>query len=105
MTQPTLVSLHSNEYNHGLRYYPFTVNLDRCVGSCNTLNDLPYKICVEYIFKIVLHSYEEKCKYGGRNGNSKQKWNKGKYRYECKNPRKLHLCEKILYLKSCYLSL
>ena len=24
-------------------YYPFMVKLDRCVGSCNTLNDLSIK--------------------------------------------------------------
>ena len=29
-----------------MHYYPFTVNLDKCIGSCNTLNDLPNKICV-----------------------------------------------------------
>ena len=40
MTQPTLINLHLNEYTQGLRYYPFTVNLDRCVRSCNTLDDL-----------------------------------------------------------------
>ena len=27
-------------------YYPFAVKLDRCVGSCNTLNDLSNKIYV-----------------------------------------------------------
>ena len=26
--------------------YPFAVKLDRCVGSCNTLNDLFNKVCV-----------------------------------------------------------
>ena len=26
-------------------YYPYT-KLDRCVRSCNTLNDLSYKVCV-----------------------------------------------------------
>ena len=26
--------------------YPFIVKLDRCVGSCNTVNDLSNKICV-----------------------------------------------------------
>ena len=26
--------------------YPFAVKLDRCVGTCNTLNDLSNKICV-----------------------------------------------------------
>ena len=27
-------------------YYLFAVKLDRCVGSCNTLNDLSDKVCV-----------------------------------------------------------
>ena len=41
--QPTLISLHPNEYSHELHYYPFVVKLDRCVDSCNTLNDLSKK--------------------------------------------------------------
>ena len=40
MIQITLINLYPNEYIQGLRSYPFAVNLDRCVGSCNTLNDL-----------------------------------------------------------------
>ena len=36
----TLINLHPNEYSKELHYYPFAVKLDRCVGSCNTLNDL-----------------------------------------------------------------
>ena len=46
MIQPTLVNLHLNEYSQGLRYYPFVVNLHRCVGSCNTLNYLLNRVCV-----------------------------------------------------------
>ena len=45
-TQPTLINLHPNQYTQGLRYYPFAVNLDRCVGSYNTLNDLSNTVCV-----------------------------------------------------------
>ena len=45
-TQPTLINLHPNEYSHELCYYPFVVNLDRCVGSCNTLDDLSIRVCV-----------------------------------------------------------
>ena len=45
MTQPTIINLHLNEYIQGLHYYPFPVNLDRCVRSCNTLNDLSNKVC------------------------------------------------------------
>ena len=38
--QPT----YSNEYNQELHYYPFAVKLDKCAGSCNTLNDLSNKV-------------------------------------------------------------
>ena len=44
--QATLINLHPNEYSHEFHYYPFSVKLDRCVGSCNTLNDLSNKVCV-----------------------------------------------------------
>ena len=47
MTQPTLINLHPNEYSQDLCYYQFAVNLDRCAGRCNTVDDLStivYKI-------------------------------------------------------------
>ena len=40
LIQPTLTNLHPNEYIQGLSCYPVTVNLERCDGNCNTLNDL-----------------------------------------------------------------
>ena len=43
---PALINLHSNEYNQELHYYPFAVKLDKCVGSCNILNDLSNRVCV-----------------------------------------------------------
>ena len=39
MIQPTLINVHPNEYSEEFHYYPFIVQLDRCVGSCNTLNN------------------------------------------------------------------
>ena len=45
--QPTLINLHPNEYSQEFRCYPFVVKLDRCVGSCNTLNDLSNKLCIQ----------------------------------------------------------
>ena len=45
--QPTLINLHLNEYSQEFHYCPFTVKLDRCVGSRNTLNDLSNKICIQ----------------------------------------------------------
>ena len=44
--EPTLIHLHPNEYSQEFHYYPFSVKLDRCVGSCNTLNDLSNKVYV-----------------------------------------------------------
>ena len=46
MIQPTLINSHPNKYSQEFHYYPFVVKLDRCVGSCNTLNDLSNKVCV-----------------------------------------------------------
>ena len=44
--QLTLINEHPNEYDQELQYYPIPVKLDRCVGSCNTLNDLSNIVCV-----------------------------------------------------------
>ena len=46
MTQPTLIDLHHNEYSQEVHYYLFAVKLDRCAGSCNTLNDFSNKLCI-----------------------------------------------------------
>ena len=97
MTQPTLIDLHPNEYIEELRCYPFAVNLDRCMGSCNTLNDLSNKLCVPNkttglnlsVFNMITGlnelkiltkhiSCECKCQFDGRKCNSNQKWNNGK---------------------------
>ena len=44
--QPTLINLHPNEYNQELHCYSFAVKLDRCIESCNTINDISNKVCV-----------------------------------------------------------
>ena len=44
--QPTFINLYPNEYSQEFHYYPFTVKLDKCAGSCNTLHDLSNKVCV-----------------------------------------------------------
>ena len=87
--QPTLINLHPNEYSQGLRYYTFAFNLDRCVGSCKTLNDLSNKLCVSNKIEELNLSFfnmitginelrtltkhklcECKCNFNGRNCNS-----------------------------------
>ena len=110
MIQPTLINLHPIEYSHQLHYYPFTVKLDRCVGSCNTPNDLHNTVCVpnktedlnlsEFIMitgineskTLTKHiSCKCKCDFDGRKCNSNEKWNNGKCRCQCK---KHNICEK-----------
>ena len=45
--QPTLINLHPNEYSQELRFSPFSVKLDRCFGSSDTLIDLSNKVCIQ----------------------------------------------------------
>ena len=110
MTQPNLISLNPNEYSQEFHYYPFAVKLDRCAGSCDTLNDFSNKSCgpnkTEDLnlstFNMITGINELKtltnhiiCKYqfkfDGRKCNSDQWWNNDKCRCECK---KCHVCEK-----------
>ena len=91
MTQPTLINLYPNEYSQEFHYYPFAVKLDRCVGCCNTPNDLCNKLCVHNktedlnlsMFNMITGitesktltehtSCECKCKFDGRKCNSEQ---------------------------------
>ena len=104
MTQPTLINLNPNEYSQGLHYYQFAVDLDKCVGICNILDELPNKVCAPKkpeelnlsFFNMIAGinepkaltnhiSWECKCKFDGRKCNSEQKWNNDKCQCECKN--------------------
>ena len=96
MIQPTLINLHPNEYSQEFHYYPFAVKLDRCVGSCNTLNDLSNKVCIPNktedlnlsVFNMIIAINESKnlkgisckCKreLNGTKCNSTQWWNNDK---------------------------
>ena len=97
MTHSTLINLHPNEQSHEFHYYPFAVKLDRCFGSCNTLNDLSNKVCVSNktedlnlsVFNMITGINESKiltkdisckykCKFDYRKCNSNQKWNSDK---------------------------
>ena len=93
--QSTLINLHPNEYSQEFHYYPFAVKLDWCVASCDTLNDLPNKVCIPNktedlinlsVFNMITGknesksltkdlSYECKCKFNGTKWNSNQWWN------------------------------
>ena len=86
MIQLTLINLHLIKYSQEFYYYPFSIKLDRCAESCNTLNDLSYKVCVPNktedlnlsVFSMITGinkskvltkhtSCECKCRFNGRN--------------------------------------
>ena len=46
--ESTFINLHLNEYSQELHYHPFTVKLDKCVGSYNTFNDLSNSTALRY---------------------------------------------------------
>ena len=89
--QPTFINLHPNEFSEKFHYNTFTVKLDKCIGSCNTFNDLSNKVCVpnktEYLSLSVVKMItginesktltkhiqcESKCIFDGKNCNSNQ---------------------------------
>ena len=97
LAKPTLMDLNLNE----LHYYPCLVDLDRCNGSFNILNDLSSSVCILNkkegvnfnVFNMIARIYESKalakhiscnCKYkfDGRNGI------KINVDVNCKNPIK-----------------
>ena len=108
--QPILINLHPNEYSQEFNYYPFAINLDRCVGSFNILNDLSNKVCIPNktedlnlsVFNMITGinesktlakdiSCECKFKFDGTKCKSNQWCNNDKYQCEYK---KYHICEK-----------
>ena len=44
--QLTLINLDPNEYSQKFHYYPFSVKLDRCFGSCTTITGLSNKVYI-----------------------------------------------------------
>ena len=97
--RPEVINVNSNNPI----FYPFSIETSKCSGSCNDINDLYAKICVPDIVKkldvkvfnlmsrtneAVHREWHETCKCHCRLDaivcNNKQRWNKDKYRCECK---------------------
>ena len=83
--------------------YPFSIKLNRFVGSWNTLNDLSNKLCIPNktedlklsVFNMITRVNESKtltkdisckckCKFDSRDCNLNQWWNNNKCWCECK---------------------
>ena len=110
MIQPALINLHANEHSKEFHYHPSAVKLDRCVGSCKTLNYWSDKVYVpnktedlnlsvfsmitgiNELITLTKHiSCECKCWFDGRKYNWDQWWNDDKCWSECKTR---HVSEK-----------
>ena len=87
-------------------YVTIHLQLDRCVESCNTLNDISKGVCFGNetedvnlsVFNMVTGINESKrfakhilckceCKFNDWKCNSNQKWNNDKCRCECKSSK------------------
>ena len=66
--QLTLINLHPTEYSQEIHYYPYAVKLEKCVGNCNTLNDLSNRVCIRnktedlnmHVFNMITGTNESK---------------------------------------------
>ena len=96
-----------------LRYYPFAIKLNKCMGSCKTPNYISNKACLPNktanlnlsVFNMIIGINESKiltkhlsceCKYkfDGRKCNSNQKQNNNECQCDYENPKEHNECGK-----------
>ena len=89
-------------FDNGYRTFPYKIKVDKCVGSCNDVENPYFKVCLPDVVKNVSVnsfdlitkktvlkniSFHQICKCGclldEKVCNNKQKLNKEKCRYEC----------------------
>ena len=109
--RPIIIDVNNNEPV----FYPYSIKVNKCSGSCNTINDPFAKLCVPdiakninvKIFNLMSKINETRqiiwhetckciCRLTSAICNSKQTWNKDKCRCECKEDliNKL-VCDKV----------
>ena len=106
-----IISVNTDE----LVFYPYSITINKCKGSCNTINDPYAKLCVPdviknvnvKVFNLISRINETrhiewhktcKCKsiLDANVGNHKQRWNEEKYRCECKQLIDKGICDEEL---------
>ena len=109
-TRPQVINVNSNN----LIFYPFSIKIHKCSGSCNNINNPYAKICVPDVIKDLsvkvfnlmsgtnetrFIKWHEKCKCKSRLDaivcNNKERWNKNKCRRECKELIDKGVCDKV----------
>ena len=48
--RPEIININSNE----LLFYPYSININKCSGSCNKINDPYSKMCVPDVVKNIV---------------------------------------------------
>ena len=94
-------------------FYPYSITINKCKGSCNAINDPYAKLCVLHtnkninvkVFNLLSRTNETrhiewhktckcKCRLDVSVCNNKQRWNADKCRCECKELIDKGMCEK-----------
>ena len=107
--RPEIININTNE----LLFYLYSIKINRCKGSCNTINDSCAKICVPdqikntnvKVFNLMSRTNEArhikwhknckcKCRLDASICNNKQRWNVDKCRCECKELIDKGMCDK-----------
>ena len=115
MTQSILINLFPNGYSPELHYYLFVVDLDRCAGSCNTLDHLSSRVCVPnetddlniHVFNMITGinelrtlpkhlSFKCECKFDSKKSSSNKKYNNNKCQSGCKKYKRTSCPQKYL---------
>ena len=107
--RPKIVDINSNNPI----FYPFSIKINKCSGSCNNINNPYAKMCVPdvikdlnvRVFNLMSKTNETRfikwhetckciCRLDGIICNSKQRWNEDKCRCECKELIDKGVCDK-----------
>ena len=94
-------------------FYPFSIEVNKCSGSCNSTNDPYAKLCLPdvvknlniIVFNLMSRINETRhiiwpetckciCRLSASVYNNKQRWNEDKCRCECKELIDKGICDK-----------
>ena len=51
--KPEIININSNETS----FYHYSININKCSGSCNNINDPYAKLCLSGVIKIITVNY------------------------------------------------
>ena len=107
--RPKIININSDEPS----FYPYSIEINKCSGNCNNINDPYAKLCVPDVVKVInfkvfnlmsrtnetrhIEWYETckcKCTLDASVCHNKQRWNKDNCRCKCKELIDKGICDK-----------